>query len=128
MGDVLNEPQRVFPKAATDTALRTLVLKLPRHSRPPANSIVSADHVGDRGNSLPCPEPAGSRYHVGDLIATPAMPLNADGLFVHKALIDHFLKGRQNTVKGTLAGIAHLVCDIRFQNEIAVADIDCRID
>ncbi len=73
-------------------------------SRAPADAVVGADHVrhrraGDRGL-----EAVRLRHHVRDLVAAPRLPVDADRLLVHVALIDHCLNRRQHALDRALAG------------------------
>src|ERR1039457_2233217 len=51
--------------------------------------VVGADHVGHRRARGHRTEAIGLGHHVGDLIAAPTVPLYADGIFLHEALVDY---------------------------------------
>ena len=119
---------RILPDRSADAALRPLVLELPRQARAPADAVVGADHVGHRRARLRRLEAVGLRHHVGDLIAAPAVALDADRVLIHEALIHHRLDRRQHALQRALAGIAGGVDDVRRQHQVAVADVVADVD
>src|SRR6266511_5365942 len=105
-----------------------LVLKLTRQARAPADAAVGAGHVRDGGAGSGCFEAVGLRDHVSDLITAPTVSLDADRVFVDVTLIYDGLYCRQHALHGALAGITGGINDVRHENQIAVADVVCRID
>src|SRR5581483_7302586 len=105
-----------------------LVLKLPWNTWAPADAIVSADHIRNRSARSRGTKTIGTGNHVGDLVPAPAMPLNTDRLLIHKSAVHYFLNRRKHTVQSALSREANLVGDIRFQYQIAVADVVTHID
>ena len=106
----------------------SFVLELARQASAPANAAVGAGHVRDHRARRRGFEAVRLRDHVGDLIAAPTVSLNADGLFVDEALVDHRLNRRQHALQRALARIADRVDDVRHEDQIAVADVVRRID
>src|SRR5579859_1505430 len=99
------------------------VLELPGNTWPPADAVVGAGHVRDRSSCGRCPETVGLSNHIGDLVATPTVPLNTDCLLIHKACGNHGIDGGEDTLQRTLAGLTDRINDVRLQNEIPVAHV-----
>src|SRR5438874_9803 len=105
-----------------------LVLKLPRQTRAPANAAVCTRHVRYRRSGLSGFEPVRLRDHVGDLVSAPTVPLNSDVVLIDESFIDYGLNCRQHALQSTAPRIARGVDDVRHEDQIAVADIESRID
>src|SRR5258708_36745396 len=104
------------------------VLELTRETTAPTNATVGAGHVGDGGAGLRGFEAIRLRHHVRDLIATPAVSLNSNRVFGDEALVDDGLDSRQNAFQSARPGIARRVDNVRHENQIAVADVERRVD
>ena len=113
---------------AADAALRALVLERARHARAPADAAVGADHVRHRRAGLDGAEHVGARDQVGDLVAAPAVALDADARRVDVAHADDLLHGRDDALERALARVADVVDDVRLQHDVAVADVAGDVD
>src|SRR5438045_6023940 len=100
-----------------------LVLKLPRQAGAPTNAAVSAGHIRNRGAGFGGFEPVRLRHHVGDLIAAPTVTLYADVVLIDKAPVDDGLHRRQDALQRVTAGIAGLVNNIGYEDQIPVTDV-----
>src|SRR6202040_1667525 len=63
-----------------------------------------------------------------DLITAPTVSLNSNRVFIHEALINYGLNSGQHTLQRTLSGITDGVDDVGHEDQIAVADVESRID
>src|SRR5205085_10709737 len=97
-------------------------------SRAPADAAVSAGHVHYGGAGLGGFEAIRLRDHVGDLVTTPTVSLDADVIFVNEAFVDNGLNGGQNALQRIATRIAGFVNDVRHENQVTVAEIVRRVD
>ena len=79
--------------------------------------------LDDRGAGLDGGEDVGLGDHVGDLIAAPAVALDADPPGIDEALVDDLLDGRQDALQGARPRVAGLVDDVGLEEDVAVADV-----
>src|SRR5712671_4739047 len=105
-----------------------LILELTRETAAPTNAAVSTGHIRDGGAGLRGFEAICLCHHVRDLITAPTVSLNSDRVFVHKSLVNDSLNSRQHTLQRTWSRIAGGVDNVRHENQIAVADIERRVD
>src|SRR4029450_2842650 len=127
-GRVPDEAHRVFPEAAADAALSAFILELSRQPRAPPDAAVGAGHVSHERSGRGGFEPIGLRDPVGDLVAAPTVPLNADGVFVDEAEVNDRLDRGQYAFERALARIADGINDVRHQDQIAVAGVKRGVD
>src|SRR5258706_10998029 len=116
------------PCRGADAALRILILKLPRNTGTQADSTVSASHVRNWSARRHRPKSRSLRDHVRDLVATPTVPLYADGVLVDEPAIHHLLHRWQHALQRALSGLPCCVHDVRFQNQVTIAHVVRRID
>ncbi len=127
-GRVLDELEGPRPERSPDPALGLLVLEGPRHPRPPADAAVGAGHVDDRRARLDGGEDVGLGDHVADLVAAPAVALDADALRVDETHPEDLLDGRDDALEGARPRVADLVNDVGHEDDVAVADVPREID
>ena len=112
----------------SDTALRLLVLELPRQPGAPADAGVGARHIADGRSRFRTAKPIRLRDHVGDLVAAPRVALNADGLLVDEAQLHDGSDRGQHAAQRTLARLAGLVDDVGREDDVAVARVKRNVD
>ena len=127
---VLDIELRSLPKGLSNPALCMLILELANHSRAPADSAISTCHISNR-STCTCSFPF--KYlrlsdHIGNLITTPALPLNRDIVPVNPRIFTQLLNARYNAVESTLSRMANLVIDIRYKYKITVTCKVCYVD
>src|SRR5262245_34021879 len=125
---IFQKQHRFFPETAPYATLCVFILKLPWQTRPPAYAAIGACHIGNRRSCFCGFESGGLRDHISNLITAPAMPLNADGVLIHKSFINHRLNSWQNTFQGTLPRMPYGVNNIGHQDQIAVTNIKRGVD
>ena len=127
-GRVVDEAEWVLPGRAADAALGLFVLELARAAGAPADAVVGGDHVDD-GCAVFCGfEARGLGDHVGDLVAAPAVALDADVLFVDEAARGDGVDSAEDAFERALAGVAGGVDDVGREDEVAVRDVVADVD
>ncbi len=116
------------PQSVPDTTLSFLILKHSAHARPPANAAIRAGHVRHRRTGFGTGEDVRHRDQVGDLIPSPAMPLNTDAIGIHESEIDDRLDARQDRVGSAAPWETGFIGNVRHKQDIPPAHIETEID
>ena len=127
-GRVFDELEGPRPEWGADPALGFLILEGPGHARAPADAAVGAGHVDDGRARFHGGEHVGLGDHVADLVAAPAVALDADPFRVDETHPENFLDGRDDALEGARPRVADLVDDVGHEDDVTVADIAREID